>query len=196
MVAQMSLDGTSFSVLVVDDDVLFARAILRHLRMAGWEAEHVEDGADALRRLGERDFDAMLLDLQMQNVSGLGVLEGMSSVSRPPVTLLLSGHLDIPTTVLAMRAGVVDVLEKPTDADEIDARLRAAVIERQQDEATETGSERPPSSPPIGGKVREVERTMILDTFRACGGNLSRAARELGLPRTTLRDKLRRYARD
>lgn len=190
----MVVEGGALSVLVVDDDLVFARSLMRQLHQFGWEAEQAADGADALRLLQERSFDAMVLDLRMQNVSGLEVLEGLAKAATMPAIILLSGHLDIPTTVHAMRAGVVDVLEKPTDATALDQRLREAVAARRRDAAA--------SHDPDGGplletahatKVREVERTMILEVFRLCGGNLSRAARELGLPRTTLRDKLRRY---
>lgn len=179
---------------MVDDDIVFARSLMRQLSQAGWAVEHAVDGSDALRRLQERPFDAMVLDLQMQRVSGLGVLAELSSMAQRPATILLSGYLDVPTTVQAMRAGVADVLEKPTNGAELDRRLREAVLARQRGAgATELASE-PPSAPPLPRiKVRDVERNMILDTYRACGGNLSLASRELGLPRTTLRDKLRRY---
>lgn len=190
----MVVEGGALSVLVVDDDLVFARSLMRQLHQFGWEAEHAADGADALRLVRERSFDAMVLDLRMQNVSGLEVLEALASAETMPAVILLSGHLDIPTTVHAMRAGVVDVLEKPTDATALDQRLRDAIAARRRDAAASHEAD--------GGtllaaanatKVREVERAMILEVFRLCGGNLSRAARELGLPRTTLRDKLRRY---
>lgn len=190
----MSADGGALSVLVVDDDIVFARSLMRQLHQYGWETEQAADGGDALRLLQERRFDAMVLDLRMQNVSGLEVLEGLANAATMPAIILLSGHLDIPTTVRAMRAGVVDVLEKPTDALDLDRRLREAVAARRRDAAARGGTDG--GSRPAGAgatKVREVERAMILEVFRLCDGNLSRAARELGLPRTTLRDKLRRY---
>ncbi|MBN2195956.1 MAG: response regulator [Polyangiaceae bacterium] len=190
----MSPEAETLSVLVVDDDIVFARSLMRQLRLSGWDVEHAADGADALRLIQERPFHAMVLDLQMQNVSGLGVLEGLPGVAQAPATILLSGHLDIPTTVQAMRAGVVDVLEKPTAAADLDRLLRKAVGARQRGAgATDSAGSEPPHAAAPATKVREVERAMILETFQACGGNLSRAARELGLPRTTLRDKLRRY---
>ncbi len=146
-----------YSVLVVDDDVVFARAVARRLGAQGWDTQVVTDGAEALRELSERDFDAMVLDLNMQQVSGFGVLDALPGMKSPPATILLSGHLSVPTTVQAMRAGVADVLEKPADGQILDEKLRAAVAARYRS---------PSSAPPADAAERLIGTTSAIRTVR------------------------------
>src|SRR5690606_11951740 len=80
--------------------------------------------------LEAQHFDAMLLDLRLNDESGLELLKHWSGRFDLPATVLLSGCVDVPTTVRAMRIGVVDVLQKPVDTDKLDQRLRAAVATR------------------------------------------------------------------
>lgn len=185
--------GGVFSVLIVDDDDVFARALAKRLGAAAWEPSVVSDGSEALRALAERNFDAMILDLQMQQVGGLEVLEQLGDVAIPPATVLLSGHLDVPKTVQAMHAGAVDVMEKPVDGTDLERRLRTAVEQRRA-----IAKSSPPDSAsrialgePL--KLRDLERDLIIRTYEASEKNLSMTARRLGLPRTTVRDKLKRY---
>jgi DNA-binding NtrC family response regulator len=150
-------DPPRYSVLVVDDDVVFARAVARRLDSQGWETRIVTDGAEALRELAGRDFDAMVLDLNMQQVSGFGVLDALPGMKSPPATILLSGHLSVPTTVQAMRAGVADVLEKPADGQVLDEKLRAAVAARNRF---------PSSVPPADAAERLIGTTSAIRTVR------------------------------
>jgi DNA-binding NtrC family response regulator len=150
------------------------------------------DGSSALQLLGERAFDALVLDLMLPHSDGLSVMEQLSrrpQASRP-VTILLSGHLDIPTTVRAVRAGASDVLEKPVTPTELDKRLRTALADRAREaEPTEDSVDSLRPSEPLRVFERRVIEQAWLDSER----NLSAAARRLGLPRTTLRDRLRKY---
>ena len=158
-----------FSVLVVDDDVLFARAVARRLDANGWDTHVVNDGVEALRELENQDFDAMVLDLNMQHLSGFGVLEALPRLKSPPATVLLSGHLNVPITVQAMRAGVADVLEKPADGRLLEERLRAAVRSR---------SLKPSSFPPGDAAARLIGQTSAVSTVR---DQLRHAARQRDL---------------
>jgi DNA-binding NtrC family response regulator len=180
------------AVLVVDDDEVVAGALSRSLVGFGWMVDVAYDGASALQLLAERAFDALILDLMLPHADGLSVMEQLSR--RPqaarPVTILLSGHLDIPTTVRAVRAGASDVLEKPVTPTELDKRLRAALADRAREAAPADDSvdSLRPSEP-----LRVFERRVIEQAWLDSERNLSAAARRLGLPRTTLRDRLRKY---
>lgn len=166
MTEELPSTPARYSVLVVDDDVLFARAVARRLGAQGWEACVVNDGADALRELAEREFDAMVLDLHMQQLSGFGVLDALPRLKAPPATILLSGHLTVPTTVQAMRAGVADVIEKPADGQMLDQRLRAAVAARRRYSS---------SAPPADAAERLLGSTGAIRTVR---DQLRHAARQ------------------
>lgn len=181
----------SGAVLVVDDDKVVADALARSLAGLGWSVDVAYDGGTALKLLGERSFDALVLDLRLPESDGISVMEQLarSPQSQRPVAILVSGHLDIPTTVRAVRAGAADVLEKPVAPPELDRRLRNALAER----ARETRSEDSVDSLRPSEPLRVFERRVIEQAWVDSERNLSAAARRLGLPRTTLRDRLRKY---
>ncbi len=119
----------SGTVLVVDDDILLASTLLRALTTFGWEVEVAHSGATALELMGQRAFDTLVLDLLIPDMDGFAVLERMHDLpaERRPATILLSGHLDVPSTVRAVRAGAFDVLEKPVSGALLHQRLLAAL---------------------------------------------------------------------
>ncbi|MFZ5895708.1 MAG: response regulator transcription factor [Myxococcota bacterium] len=180
------------AVLVVDDDEDVANSLSRSLAGLGWAVDVARDGGTALQLLGERAFDALVIDLMLPEADGLSVMQQLSKKppSTRPVAILVSANLDIPTTVRAMRAGASDVLEKPVVAAELDQRLRVALTDRArqaQPESDSVDSLRPSES------LRVFERRVIEQAWVDSERNLSAAARRLGLPRTTLRDRLRKY---
>jgi two-component system response regulator RegA len=90
--------------------------------------------------------------------------------------VMLSGHATVPAAVEAMRAGAVDFLTKPVAGREIVAALTDAL------EPLPTES------------LEQIERAHILGVLEACGGNITEAARRLGLYRRTLQRKLQKLA--
>jgi two-component system response regulator RegA len=188
---QRDLQMQSGAVLVVDDEKVLADTLSRSLAGLGWSVDVAYDGGTALRLLGERAFDALVLDLRLPEADGLSVMAQLARrpVSARPITILLSGHLDIPTTVRAVRAGATDVMEKPVVPSELDRRLRNALSDRaRESQSDESVDSLRPSEP-----LRVFERRVIEQAWLDSERNLSAAARRLGLPRTTLRDRLRKY---
>lgn len=119
------------AVLVVDDDITLARSLSRSLEGYGWQVDVAHDGREALNVLQGKPFDALVLDLQMPEADGLTVIEQLRDGSVRPLTILLSGHLDVPTTVRAVRLGAYDVLEKPVQPADLDERLRSGLGQRR-----------------------------------------------------------------
>lgn len=183
----------SGAVLVVDDDQAVAGSLGQCLAGFGWDVDVAFDLNSATSRLEEREFDALVVDLRLPEADGLSMIERVSELPEHsrPVTILLSGYLDVQTAVKALRAGAADVIEKPVQPADLDSRLRSALSERQRksepptDESVE--SLRPSET------LRVFERRVIEHTWESSERNLSAAARKLGLPRTTLRDRLRKY---
>ncbi len=134
-------------VLVVDDDSEFAFAVKRQLTAAGWNVSVVLNGAEALETLSREHFDALLLDLGMTPVDGWAVLAHSRQLSEPPATVLLSGHLDVPTTVKALNAGAVDALTKPANPRRLVSTLHRALGLTSPTEFGEADEhERPPDA--------------------------------------------------
>ncbi|HET9960408.1 MAG TPA: sigma-54 dependent transcriptional regulator [Polyangiaceae bacterium] len=134
-------------VLIVDDDVVLANSLSRALSGRGLTVLVAHDRHSALGVLGRERVHAVILDLQTPGADGLELLERMRDrrADRPrPVILLLSGHLDVRTTVRAVRAGAFDVLEKPISDAVIYERLRAGL----QQGSNSTSPPSTPISPP------------------------------------------------
>lgn len=120
-------------VYVVDDDPVFSQTIEETLRFGGYQVECWGSAEDLLENLPTPTRGCILLDLRLKGMSGLEFLR--DCVPRPvsiPV-LVLTGNADVPRTVQAMRAGAVDVIEKPFDDEGLKARVqRALELEAEQ----------------------------------------------------------------
>jgi class 3 adenylate cyclase len=113
------------SVLIVDDEEGNRDLLTRRLERVGYAVSAVEDGASALRVIGESDFDLVLLDVLMPGMSGLEVLDAirrLHSVSDLPVVMAtaLGGSED---TVAALQRGANDYVTKPFDFPVVMARV-------------------------------------------------------------------------
>jgi len=117
-------------VLVVDDDGVMVRALQRVLALQGFEVDTALDGRAALSRLENNDYDVMLLDLRMGSMDGMEVY-AMAQESSPPATIIHSAHIDVQTAVLATRAGVEDVMQKPVPEEVLTARIRELAAQRR-----------------------------------------------------------------
>ena len=127
---------TTPRLLLVDDEELFVRGLSRELSRLGWLVQTANDTEGALRALRQGEFEALVLDLQMPGPDGVHVLGELDRLLARPVAVLLSGYLDVATTVRAIQDGASDVLEKPVTARELDTRLRALVEARAASPAT------------------------------------------------------------
>lgn len=164
-------------VLVVEDDAVYREALLRALRRASYDAVGLASVADVERALDDAaPPDLALVDLRLGDGSGIDVL-GLLAESAPACrSVMLTGHGTIRLAVEAMRAGAVDFLTKPVSSGEVVRALEDAarvVVPVSAD-----------------GSLDAVEREHILRTLEAAGGNVSEAARRLGLHRRTLQRKL------
>jgi DNA-binding NtrC family response regulator len=116
--------------LVVDDDGVLVRALVRVLALQGFEVDAVLDGRTALSRLENNDYDVMLLDLRMGSMDGMEVY-AMAPNRRLPATIIHSAHIDVQTAVMATRAGVQDVMQKPVPEELLAVRIRELANERR-----------------------------------------------------------------
>jgi two-component system response regulator GlrR len=138
-------------VLVVDDDSVLVRSLQRVLSLQGFEVEAALDGRTALNRLQANDYDVMLLDLRMGSMDGMEVYS-LTPPSRLPATIIHSAHVDLRTAVLATRAGVQDVMQKPVPEDVLAFRIRELAAERR------ASCRRALETPPAGSEPEALLR--------------------------------------
>lgn len=163
-------------VLVVEDDDVYRDAVVRALNRGGYDARAAAGVADAERIASDDPPDLAVVDLRLADGSGVDVVKMLIREAPACRIVMLSGHGTIRTAVEAMRAGAVDFLTKPVSSDE----LHRALAEADQVVL--------PVHP--DGSLDAVEREHILRTLEAAGGNVTEAARRLGLHRRTLQRKL------
>jgi two-component system response regulator HydG len=114
-------------VLIVDDNESHSEALKDALEIDGYRCTLAGSGEDAIGKLSEQTFDAVLTDLVMPDKSGIEVLQASVRLQPDAVVLLITGHESVKTAVDAMRNGAADYLAKPVDLAELRTRLARAV---------------------------------------------------------------------
>jgi DNA-binding NtrC family response regulator len=122
------------SVLAVDDDSVVRDMITELLGDAGFEVTAVESADDALSAVQEREFDAVLTDLQMPGKDGLELLAALRDLRPDTPVVLMTAFGSIQTAVEAMRAGALDFVTKPFESDELLVALERAFEHRELEE--------------------------------------------------------------
>jgi DNA-binding NtrC family response regulator len=120
-------------VLVVDDDPVQRRLLENMLRRFGYEPVMAEGGDAAIARLTEPEqtrIDAVVLDLVMPDLDGLGVLAKMRELDLGVPVIVQTAHGGIDNVVTAMRAGAADFVVKPVGAERLQVSLRNALAAR------------------------------------------------------------------
>jgi two-component system response regulator RegA len=168
------------TVLIVDDDERFRERLAKALEARGWEATAVGSGTEALRHARAESPEHAVVDLRMPSMSGLDVVRELAAIDPTTIIVVLTGYGSIATAVDAVRLGATDYLTKPAEVDEI---LRA--FEKRDRTVVE-----PPDSVP---SLARAEWEHINRVLQECQGNISQAARLLGIHRRSLQRKLAKY---
>ena len=169
------------SVLVVDDDATFRSRLVRAFEERGFAARGAGDHDEALSVAKSVSPDIAVVDLRMPGKSGLDVVKDLKALDATTRVLVLTGYGSIATAIEAVRLGAEDYLTKPADADQILGAFERAGSKR-------VGAEPPP--PGIAPSLARVEWEHIQRILHDCNGNISLAARKLGLHRRSLQRKL------
>jgi DNA-binding NtrC family response regulator len=118
-------------VLVVDDDNLLRKLIADQLAQAEFDAVPAGSAKEAFDLLSEADYDVVLLDIMMPDLSGLEALRQIRRFEDPPEVVMLTADTSLTTGVEAMRHGAYDYLTKPATLDEMEAVIRKADEKRR-----------------------------------------------------------------
>jgi DNA-binding NtrC family response regulator len=118
-------------VLVIDDEEGIREGLRGMLQAEGVAVETATSAEDGVRRLGQRGFDIVFLDLNLPGTDGLSILPSLRRGSPPPDVVILTGYGTVANTVEAMRKGAGDVIEKPFNQDRILAVVRRLLETRQ-----------------------------------------------------------------
>ena len=130
------MTGDAATILVVEDEPPIRRLLRATLGAHDYRALEAATGAEALSALRHHRPDLVLLDLGLPDIDGLVLIGRIRSISPVPI-VVLSSRGDEAAKVTALDAGADDYVTKPFGADELMARLRAALRHRLQQQGAE-----------------------------------------------------------
>lgn len=168
------------TILLVDDDRTFCAALAGALRRRGHTVLLAHDYDDAIAEARAWTPDRAVVDLRMPGRGGLEVVQALRERLPQLRIVVLTGYGSIATAVEAIKAGAVHYLTKPAEADEIMSAF----------DRTSANVEAPAASQPP--RLEEVEWEHLQKVLTDSGGNISEAARRLGMHRRSLQRKLAR----
>ena len=128
--AQRALRFAPVKLLLVEDSARLSAALAAGFRGEGFAVDHAADGRAALRHLEVHEYDILILDLMLPQVSGLEVLRTLRAAPTPTRVLVLSARDQIEDRVTALNLGADDYLLKPFDFAELKARVLALLRRR------------------------------------------------------------------
>ena len=104
-------------VLVIDDEVLFARAVVKRLQKAGYACEHAENISDSIDLARQFMPDLVLLDMRLPDGNGLTLLGDL--LAKGIAVIMMTAHGEVSDAVAAIKQGALDYLKKPMDLEEL-----------------------------------------------------------------------------
>lgn len=167
----------SARILVVDDDHVLRERLARAFRDRGFEVDTAGDAEEALDLIASSPPARAVVDLRMPGRSGLELVRDLHAQLPEARIVVLTGYGSIASAVEAMKLGAINYLSKPADADDV-----LASFEVTADSAEDTAIEAP--------SLARAEWEHINRVLTDSDGNISEAARRLGLHRRSLQRKL------
>ena len=167
-------DFADKTLLILDDDDPLRGRLSRAMEKKGFvvkEAKTVSEGLKIVKNSPHPSF--ALVDLRLEDGSGLDVVQELSKNNKDCRIVMLTGYGNLPTAVAAIKAGAIDYMAKPVDADDVEAALLASPESKAK----------PPENPMSADRVKWEH---IHRVFELCNRNVSETARRLKMHRRTL----------
>ena len=174
------------SILIVDDEDFFRDRMIKAFQRRGFSVFGASDVDEAAALLQKERPELAVVDLKMPGKSGLELIRIAGEMDLEVKVLVLTGYGSIATAIEAVKLGAFGYLSKPADIDEVLAALTKEDGEDSADQRTSTEELTAPS-------LARVEWEHINRVLADCGGNITQAAKRLGLHRRSLQRKLLKY---
>ncbi len=169
------------TLLLVEDDETFRTRLARALRDRGLVVFEAGTAEAAIAQARVDTPELAVVDLRLPHASGLDVVRELVALDPTTAVVVLTGYGSIATALEAMRLGARHYLAKPAHADQILAALEGGAAPASASSLDDVPS------------LARVEWEHIQRVLHDCDGNISQAARLLGLHRRSLQRKLLKY---
>lgn len=171
-------------LLIVEDDRAFAETLKLEFEELGAEVRLAECPETVAAVLSSWQADTAVIDLRLQGHDGLAVLTQVLEACPGCRAVVLTGYGSVATAVEAMKRGAFDYLTKPVSMAQL-----VATLEKDLPETPAV----PRDWEPERESLARHEHEYIAYVLTRCDGNISKAARWLGIHRQSLQRKLRKY---
>jgi len=171
----------NMKLLIVDDDLPFRERLSRSMEKKGFSVVSSPGFKDSIEKVNSETFDYAVVDMRLDDGSGLELVKEIQKISPDTKSLLLTGYGNIATAVAAIKSGAIDYLPKPAEIDQIyDALTNSKEILPP-----------PPENPMTADRItwEHIQRVFI-----QCNRNVSETARRLRMHRRTLQRILNKHA--
>jgi two-component system response regulator RegA len=168
-------------ILLLEDDLAYAKVLTRQLTRDGNQVEHVKTGSELLNQAKLNTFDICVLDMNLGHESSLPYIAKLRSVQRDARILVVTGYASIASTVQAIKSGADDYLPKPIEF----RQLYSAMLNKSLDDVALAENESMPVLSTERLTWEHIQRVLAENE-----GNISATARQLNMHRRTLQRKL------
>ena len=113
------------SLLILDDDDPLRGRLSRAMEKKGFVPKEAKTVSEALQIVKNNPPNFAIVDLRLEDGNGLDVVKEISKIKKDCRIVMLTGYGNLPTAVAAVKAGAIDYMAKPVDADDVEAALLA-----------------------------------------------------------------------
>ena len=106
-------------LIIIDDDSLFRERLKRSMEKKGFNVESFGNLKESIERINEKNFNYAIVDMRLEDSSGLELIKLIKKNNPQTRSLLLTGYGNIATAVAAIKSGAIDYLPKPAEIDQI-----------------------------------------------------------------------------
>ncbi len=149
-------------ILVVDDEINIVESFNMVLNDKDFEIDTSYDGLDALKKIRQKDYDLIFLDIKMPKMDGIEVLEKIMEFNKDLIVIMISGHATIETAVESTKKGAYDFLQKPFGLDELDIKIKNALKYKKSKDAFKKLKEEVLQSIEIIGVSQQINKVREL----------------------------------
>ena len=166
-------DFADKTLLILDDDDPLRGRLARAMEKKGFQVKEAKTVAEGLSIVNTTPPGFACVDLRLEDGNGLDVIKELVSKKKDSRIVMLTGYGNLPTAVAAVKAGAIDYIAKPVDADDVESALLASPESKAK----------PPENPMSADRVKWEH---IHRVFELCNRNVSETARRLKMHRRTL----------
>lgn len=116
----------SEKILLIDDETEFLEIMSERMNNRGMDVTTVASPKEALKKVAEESYDAIIVDLMMPEMDGLETLKALKKINPDVQIIMLTGHATVEKGIEAMKLGAMDLLEKPADLNSLSEKIHKA----------------------------------------------------------------------